>query len=197
MRVSTQLTTSEAFTESVIHDRHVILGREMQPFCLDHWELLNAFKSPLIRGGPILTVDLQRAVIACSTGSSQEFYNVILRPNFIQKCGLYCTRGLPVDPLLKAFNDYVDDYAPKFPYWRYTDDDSSKCPPLYVTAAKLIGAGHNSNQVRRMGLGEMTAWALAIYESEGNPLKSLKNNIEVEIQREIEAEEAASGKGVA
>jgi hypothetical protein len=191
MTSSQQLTVAEAFSESVIHDRHVVLGRDLQPFCLDHWEILNALKSPLLYGGKISILDMQLAALACSTGNSMEFYDATLRPHFGMRWWFRITALMPHEPALAAFNAYVDDYIPKFPHWRYDDGDESKCPGMFLTAARLVEAGHDPAKVRRMGIGEMNAWAMALLEAKGDPLKSVKSQAEVEAQREIAAEEAA------
>jgi hypothetical protein len=180
---SSLLTLSEAFTEALIHDRHVILGRDMQPFCIDHVLILEALKSPLIFGGPITIEDMQLAVQACSTDSTFEFYDVSLRPDDRWRLWKKITRMMPIP--LAEWNRYVDDYDPKFLFRRNMDEDqATKCPGMMVTAARLVACGHDPAKVRRMGIGEMTAWSLAIVEKDGDPLKSVLDDQDVLFRRE-------------
>ena len=187
---SKSLTVAEAFSESVLHDRHLVLGRELHPFCLDHWVLLDALKSPLLTGGKIEITDLQLAVQVCSTSSVQEFYDATLRPAFGWKLWHKITRLFPVPRTLAAFNNYIDDYLPKIPRWQFDFGDETKCPALFVAAARWIEAGQDPVRVRRMALGELIAWNLALDEAKGDPLKSVKSAAEIAAEREIESEEA-------
>jgi hypothetical protein len=187
-----RLTVDEAFAESILHDRHLILGREMKPLCIDHLFILNALKSPLVLGGPIEIQDLQLAVKACSTSTTAEFYDAARRPDFYWRLWTRVTRAFPVPTVLRAFNSYVEDYIPRIPRFNSGyDDDEVKCPPVFINAGRLVKAGIKPAEVRRMGIGEITAWVLAIAEGDGDPLKSIPSRAYMEAVAEIAAEEAA------
>lgn len=186
---SVPLTLTEAFREAFIHDRHVILGREMQPFCIDHIMILEALESPLIMGGTVKIEDAQIAIKLCSTATNQDYLDAALRPDkFWQKWNIV-TRSYPIPVFIRAWDEYIDDYAPKIEQFLYDDQDAPKCPGYILTAAKLVERGHDPAKVRRMGIGEVTAWALAIMENNPtpnnpNPLKGIKDDWDVQTARE-------------
>ena len=195
------LTLTEAFREAFIHDRHVIMGREMQPFCIDHIMLLEALDSPLIMGGTVKIEDVQLAVKVCSTGSNAEFFEASLRPSFYWRLWGRVFSRVPVKGLIERWDAYLADYAPKIEQFRYEDQEACKCPGYVLTAAKLVERGHAPATVRRMGIGELTAWVLAIMENNPtphnpNPLRSIKDDWDVETAREkaaLELEAQSAG----
>jgi hypothetical protein len=186
---SLPLTLSEAFREAFIHDRHVIMGRKMQPFCIDHLMSLEALNSPLIMGGQVKIEDAQAAIKLCSTASDQDYFDASLRPDKYWKKWSNVTRSYPLAVFVASWDDYIEDFSPKFEQFRYEDQDAPKCPGYILTAAKLVERGHDPAKVRRMGLGEVTAWALAIMENNPtphnpNPLKGIKDDWDVMTARE-------------
>jgi hypothetical protein len=191
---SIPLTLTEAFREAFLHDRHLIMGREMLPFCIDHIMSLAALGSPLIEGGVVKIEDAQLAVKICSTASNQDYLDAALRPSKYWKKWAGVTRSYPIATFIGLWNDYVEDYAPKIEQFRYEDQDAPKCPGYILTAAKLVERGHDPAKVKRMGIGEVTAWALAIMENNPtphnpNPLKGIKDDWDVLTAREkIQAE---------
>lgn len=186
------LTLTEAIHESFLHDRHIILGREMQPFCMDHIMCLERLNSPLIEGGPVTISDAQLAVKICSTATTSEYLDSALRPSKYWKRFNVVTRSYPIPTFIKLWNDYIEDFAPKVEQFRYEDQDPPKCPSYVLAAARLVERGHDPARVRRMGIGEVTSWALAIIENNPtptnpNPLKAIKDDWDVQTAREIQA----------
>lgn len=180
---SNLLTLTEAFNESFIHDRHYILGLELDPFCIDHLMLLEALESPLIFGGRVEVQDIYAAVQICSTASPEDFFDVTLRPSFGWKLWAAWWRGMDVRNARDRFEKYMADYAPTFSQ-RPGDGDPAKCPGIMLTAARLVKSGIDPKKVRRMAIGEMTAWAIAILEADGDPLKNLRDDQDVMFKRE-------------
>lgn len=178
--MSADLTTREAFLESVLHDEHSIMGRNMLPFCLEMWCILDALKSPLIVGGKASIADLQMAVIACSTESMKDFYRLTRNPSLRQQIWFYVTRGNLVSTILKQFNAYIEDYVPLFPSWENTEGGYTpefKCPEIFLCAARLMDRGHSKREVHReMALGEIMAWKLAMDEAKGDPLDHIRSD---------------------
>ena len=191
--MSASLTTEDAFLESCLHDDYVILGRKMQVFCLEMWCILKALKSPLLIGGTITIKDMQLAVLACSTSSMSEFYQIIRKPTFLQRCWWIITKGMPVAPVLKQFNTYIEDYVPNFPRIENTDGGFAaefKCPDIFLCAAKLFAAGHSDREIsRELALGKLLSWKMAIEESQGNPLDYVPS------ERDLEAIRLLNGEG--
>lgn len=186
-----RLTTRDAFLESILHDRHVVLGVTLQPFCLDHWCILDALDSPLLYGGAISIHDLQLAVKACASKSVIEFYDWSRRPGIKWSLWAGFTSSLPVAGNLKNFNNYVEDYVPEFPRWSGESEGSDlKCPPLFLCAARMVARGHDSALVRRMPIGELIAWNLACDEATGAPSESLMSDEDHAAVLEIEKEAA-------
>ena len=184
------LLLSEAFREAFLHDRHVILQREMQPFCMDHIMCLEQLNSPLVMGGSVSIEDVQMGVRICSTASTSEYLEASLRPSRYWRKWANVTRSYPIKTFLVLWNDYIDDYSPKFEMFRMDGQDASKCPPHVLSAARLVERGHDPAKVRRMGIGEVTAWALAIMENNPtphnpDPLKLVKDDWDVQTAREI------------
>ena len=172
--MSAQLTTREAFLESVLHDEHIILGRKMLPFCFEMWCILEALESPLVHSGAITIADLQTAIIACSTPSLSDFYRLTRKPGLCQVFWKSLTIVNPVGDVLEQFNKYVEDYIPIFPKWNNADGGYArehKSPEIFLIAAQLIDRGHSKEQVYRgFTVGEMIAWKLAMDEAKGDPL---------------------------
>lgn len=188
--MAAQLTTQEAFLESILHDEHIILGREMFPFCLEMWCILEALESPLIRQGEIRIEDIQLAVLACSTSSVKEFYRLTRRPSLRQQLWKIVTRGTMVDKALQAFNTYINDYVPMFPRWENTDGGVThefKCPEVFLCAARLFSVGHTDHEIcREIPLGKILSWKLAMDESKGDPLEYIQSETEMEALKQIE-----------
>lgn len=191
------LLLSEAVNQSLIQDRTEILWRELQPFCVDHILLLESLESPLWLGGNITIKDVQTAVLACSTGSMIEFFDATLRPAYGLRLWKKITR-IYHDDLRKIERDwknYVSSYAPKFERMHAKDSEPSKMPGYILTAARLVQHGVAPATARRMGLGEMTVWALAILENNPtpecpDPLKFIKDDWDVQTALEIAEMEA-------
>lgn len=189
---SIPLTLSEAFREAFIHDRHVIMQREMQPFCIDHIMALEELDSPLLSQVEMTIQDAKNAIKICSTSTNQEAIDAMLRPDKYWKKWDNATRSYPGATFISLWNDYIDDYAPKIEQFRYDAQDAPKCPGYILTAAKLVERGHDPAKVKRMGIGEVTAWALAIMENNPsphnpNPLKGIKDDWDVMTARELRA----------
>lgn len=172
-----QLTTREAFLESVLHDEHIILGRKMLPFCFEMWCILDALDSPLLTSEPNTIEAMQVATIACSTPSLSDFYRLTRNPSLRQSWWKAQTSINYPDVVMSQFNRYVEDYVPLFPRWDNVDGGytrSHKSPEIFLIAAQLIDRGHSKHEVYRgFTVGEMIAWKLAMDESKGDPLDSI------------------------
>lgn len=183
------LLLSEACREAFIHDRHVIMGREMQPFCCDHLDALLQDKSPLIMGGIVTIADMHFAVKLCSTSNYEDFFDATLRPDKYWLKWVKKTVDYPIATFIGLWDRYVDDYSPKFEMFHQDDSEVSKMPGHILTAARMVERGHDPAKVRRMAIGEITAWALAMMENNPTsenprPLKMLKDDWDIETARE-------------
>jgi len=172
--MSAQLTTREAFLESVLHDEHVILGRTMLPFCFEMWCILDALESPVLTSEPNTIEAMQTAIIACSTSSVKDFYRLTRNPSMRQCWWKAQTSIHNPNGVLEKFNRYIEDYIPLFPRWNNADGGFTrdhKSPEIFLIAAQLIDRGHSKEAVYRgFTVGEMIAWKLAMDESKGDPL---------------------------
>lgn len=178
----------QAFLECAIHDEHVILGKKMQPFCLRHYLILLASKNPLLVGGVITRLDLQRALLICSSKSNQEYFS--LKDGWRERYWFSKTAQCHVTKNKNLFNDYIDDYFPSFPMWENEDEGSEeRVPWLFVCGSRLIDSV-GIEGVKNMPLGEMIAWGMAKIEAEGRKIDGLMTETEVAALKEIEAETA-------
>ena len=180
-----RLNTSDAFLESFLHEEYTILGYKLHPFCLDDWIILDALRSPLIYGGPVSMMDIHLAVTACSVGSVSEFYKVTRKPSLWRRVFTRLISKVKVTPVLAQFNRYMEDHLPIFPLLKPPGASSTKCPGVFVCAARLVRAGEGRANVRRMPLGEVLAWSMAIGESEGNPSSTLLTDMDLQILSEM------------
>ena len=191
------LLLSEACREAFIHDKHVIMGREMQPFCCDHLDILLALDSPLVMGGAVTIHDAQIGIKLCSTATNAAYFDATLRPDKYWLKWAKKTVDYPIATFIGLWDRYIDDYSPKFEMFHQDDSEASKLPGHILTAARLIERGHEPAKVRRMAIGEITVWALAIMENNPTPenpkpLKMLKDDWDIETAREKAALEAQS-----
>ncbi len=203
------LSTREAFLQSFIHQRYFLFGRELLPFCLRHYLLLSALDSPLLYGRNGDISDLRLAALVCSTASTREFFEAATDKSWKQvaaeclaalsikhtyslvKQRIYwqswkkLTRDAHVTNSLRAFNNYVDDYLPVFPYWPSDEQgEATKIPPAFISAARfLIASGSSPEQVLNMPLGELRAWNYAFNEAQGVGNKDLIDDDYMELMR--------------
>lgn len=185
-----RFTTSEAFKEAFVHDEHFILGRKMLPFCLRHHLILESIQSPIIIGGSITIKDLQAAVTVCSTKSFSEWRQSFHAPSFKWIAWKRFSSMLPLSENVKAFEDYVSDFIPSFPFWDSGKGDDLKCPPFFVVASRLLGS-FTREEIMNAPLGEVVAWGLAKMEAEGNSPDSLMSEADVSALKQIESEETS------
>jgi hypothetical protein len=178
-----KLSATEATCEAFFNQTHIIFGRELLPFCLRHWILLTALKSPLIFGGPVELHDMRLAVIACSTKSDSEFMEACNFASDEWAMWKQVTSLMPPKVGLAAFNRYVEDYLPQFPFWKNDKaSDDSKLDGFLVTAASLLDSC-TPDYIENMPLGKMLVWAMAKNEAAGYPNKNLMSDFEVETLR--------------
>jgi hypothetical protein len=178
-----KLSTREAFLQSFIHQEYAVFGRELLPFCLRHWLLLVALKSPLILGGTIELEDMRLAVMVCSTRTNREFFAASRFKSLYWKIWKRFTRQLSVTSALRHFNGYIDDYLPDFPFWKNEADKSEeRVPGFFISAARLLSSC-TPDLILNMPLGEMLAWNLAKNEADGYPNENLMTEFEVDILR--------------
>lgn len=193
-----RLKLSAAFAEAVLHDEHVVLGRRLDPFCLEHWIALDQLKSPLIHGGPVTITDLRLAVTVCSTRNNADFKRFWVAPRWHEKLWQKLTAKSPAGPLLAEWNRYVDDHYPQFPRQEDLSAEPpapSKCPSLILACARLVRLGQDEAKVRRMALGLVIAWCIALTESEGIDDTLLLSDRDIDDLAEIEAERQAKEAG--
>ena len=60
------MTNRDRFFEAFAHTEHWVMGRRLQRFSLRHRFWLEAFESPLVRGGPVTLVDIEMAAAVCA-----------------------------------------------------------------------------------------------------------------------------------
>jgi len=178
-----KLSTTDATCEAFFNQQHFIYGRELLPFCLRHWILLTALKSPLIIGGKVELHDMRLAVITCSTKTDSEFMEACSFASEEWAVWKRVTGLMNTDKAFTAFNRYVEDYLPQFPFWKNLEESSdSKLDGFLVTAARLLDSC-TPDYVENMPLGKMLVWAMAKNEAEGFPNKNLMSDFDVETIR--------------
>jgi hypothetical protein len=178
-----KLSTREAFLQSFIHQEYVVFGRVLLPFCLRHWLLLMALKSPLIFGGKVRLEDMRLAVVVCTTKSNREFFKAAKFSSIYWRIWKRFTKNLSVTEALTHFNRYVEDYLPDFPFWETSGSDvEERVPGFFISAARLLSSA-NPDYILNMPLGELLAWNLAKNEADGFPNENLMSDYVVDVLR--------------
>jgi len=185
-----KLTTREAFLQSFIHSKYYLFGRELKPFCLRHLLLLVAADSPLIHGGDVQLEDLRVAVLICSTGSNDEFFDAGRFKSLYWRIWKHFTKYADVRRTLATFNQYIYDFKPAFPFWESIETSpEERVPGCFVDAAKLLGCC-SPTEIMNMPLGELRAWVLALNEAQGTPNENLMTEVQFQAVMQANAGEA-------
>ena len=178
------LSTREAFLQSFIHQDYVILGRQLLPFCLRHYLLLMAIRSPFVVGGTIKLEDMRIISLVCSTASNRDFFRAARFDSFYWKLWKRTTRLYSLAKSIQTFNQYIRDYIPSFPRWNTAETtEGERVPGLFLAAARMLN-GCTPDYVMNMPLGELLAWNHAIRESTGYPDENLMTDVEYSILKD-------------
>ncbi len=191
------LTNTEAFIEAFVHADYVALGRKLYPFCLRHWFLLAALKSPLTHGGEWTLEDIRLAVMVLSTRSNERFFDASRFKSLYWRLWkkfstLFCDRE-HVARNRDIIYQFIEDHYPSFPFWVSGKAESpQRVPGFIVAAARMLGAC-TRDELLNMSLGEVIAWNLAKNENESvmEPNANLMSDDDVSILRRPEFREAA------
>jgi len=186
-----RFTFREAVAEATIHNGpYYILGRELDPFCYRHFRFLEDYGSPLIHGGGVTILDLQIAVLVCSTPDMKSFREALSRRSIYWKVwGRITSAWLPAVHVPR-FRTYIGDYFPEFPMYTPpgSDAEDEGIPAMTIAAARCLPS-FGYEKTTSMGLGEMIVWSMAIAEANGRPFDNIMKAVDIEGLREIEAEE--------
>lgn len=187
-------TAREAFQACYLRPRkHRLLGRTLDPLCLDHLDILEAMRSPLLLGGEVRIEDIQLAVLACSLPSNEAFFAAALNPPLRWRLWYRLTARLAVEANVPLFRAFMDGSMPPFPFWDAPGGDTeTRCPPFHVLASRFIG-GMDPARIRRLPIGELVAWSLARNEADGRPPDSLMSDIELAAVRIANASQPSTG----
>ncbi|MFH1066998.1 MAG: hypothetical protein V1746_03780 [bacterium] len=157
----------ENFLEAFIHrPGHIVLGAPLHPFCWNDLILLHAIESPLIEGKVPDLIQLQQAVLVCST-PFEKVQERLASPDkrWLKKC-----LKMNLSDEIQKFDAYLRDYCAFPTLWQKLNSDSPKIKtPFLLALAASVSRHANTSlaEIRAMPIGELLWWQVALAEQEG------------------------------
>lgn len=161
------MTNRERFFEAFAHTRHRAMGRALEVFSLRHRFWLEAFESPLVRGGALTLVDVEMAAAVCALPFERldrEVPRMLGRgPGWWTKLR-FCWRLLRRRTAAEyaAFQAYMIDHG--CPPATHHNDEPAGGGKHYETLPGIFGLV--SGLVRGSGWEPDTVWALSPGQAE-------------------------------
>jgi hypothetical protein len=172
------------FHEAFAHDRHVVLGRKLKPYCAYHLFWLKVIKSPLVTGGVITISDLEAAsrICSCRYGEAGES----IEPRAFEKLRFYWrAMRYRLDKEIEAFQRFADDFnSPPTPESEGGESTfkGEQLPHEIWIVSGLINMGFSPQEAWMTPLGE-AEWYLSV----GNLHNGKPSNILTGHDREFRA----------
>ena len=161
------MTNRDRFFEAFAHTRHTVMGRELEAFSLRHRFWLEAFESPLVRGGNVTLVDVEMAAGVCAVPFAildREVPRMLGRgPTWRRKLGfLWRVLRRRTDAEYAAFQSYMVDHG--CPPATHNDGGEPDGGKRYETLPGIFGLV--TALVRGSGWDPETVWALSPGQAE-------------------------------
>jgi len=176
------------FQEALVwyEEDHVLMKRQLRPFCLDYQFWLEAVDSPLLTGGEISLMDLEVASRICTSDYGQgKYVNINIEKDLQRqpwrklKWALSVIRT-DVDAEMEAFHTYIQDYSssPETIYDKQQKDGKvyHSFPPAMSVASILMEGnfeGGNREAIWTCPLGEAYWYSTAFLRNRGEDVKLL------------------------
>lgn len=169
------------FFEAWFNTEHTVLGRRLQPFSLQTALILALCESPFLvgvkPGVDYSMIDLQEAVIACST-PAEIFLNAKLTAGWVERFKrkvwtLRCAR-MSLREECQKFVTYIDDFNTQPEVWANDDGDGGQlgAPWVLCNAVFLLrNTTMSETRVWTMPLGMALWYAATIAEQMGTRIQ--------------------------
>lgn len=159
----------ENFLEAFIHrPKHVVLGKTLHPLCWNDLLLFQGIQSPLIEGKSPNLIQLQQAVLICSTpfeDVQQKLADLKSNKKWFKQC-----LKMNLSDEIQKFDTYLRDYCSYPKLWQRLNSDSPKIKSPFLLALAASVLRHSSmsfEKLRTMPMGELLWLQVALAEQEG------------------------------
>lgn len=157
----------ENFLEAFIHcPKHLVLGKKLHPFCWNDLLLFHAIESPLIEGKIPDLIQLQQAVVVCST-PFEKVQEKLAKPD---RRWLKACLKMNLSDEIQKFDAYLRDYCAFPKLWQKLNSDSPKVKTPFLLSLAASVARHAKigfEKIRSMPVSELLWWQVALAEQEG------------------------------
>lgn len=167
----------ERFRESWFNREHVVLGRQLHPFCLYDALILSEFQSPFIveqskdKPSVYTLEDLQTAVLVCSSSPEVFLGAKLIRFRWdVLRMWWFGVRSRRICSSLEAFRHqgklfgaYLRDYSSPPEFWEEEDSDISRLPWILSNAVHLLRTTNMTREeIWSMPLGQVFWYSATI-----------------------------------
>ena len=179
-----QNANDRAFSEAWINYPHRILGRPLDPFCLDHLLALTLINSPFVAGGAesVGWADVFKAIAICRTPFESPIRfpspwraRARIRWEAFKRRTTNGKAGLTLADAAVAFRSYQNDYHAT-PELFFTDDGRVLTAPAILARAVYLQriCGMEERRIWRMPIGKMMWIYAAALEQETDSVSLIK-----------------------